>query len=75
MKQLKIEFQEPNEAKPEQPTKAHGNTCNNCKFAVAYQYGAKYFWYCTKQSSRRTDNGYKKIKARNPACTLFKLVE
>lgn len=75
MKQLEVfpPYQVNSEARP---TKAHGKTCNNCKFAVAYNYGgSKNLWYCTKQKSRRTDNGFKKIKARNEACTLFKLID
>lgn len=76
MKQLELfpQYQDNSEDKPK--PKAHGKTCNNCKFAVAYNSGgSKNSWYCTKQKSRRTDIGLKKIKARNEACTLFKLID
>lgn len=46
--------------------------CRNCKFAQPWECGSKVIYYCSQLRSNRTDNGLKKIKLKDAACTLFK---
>lgn len=45
--------------------------CKDCKFAERWECGSKYFWYCGKIYSGRTNNKKLKIKANQAACRLF----
>lgn len=55
---------------PEIEAKVKGNQCRNCKFMISHEYNSG-FKYCTKQKSKRTSYGFKKIKARDVACWMF----
>ena len=43
--------------------------CRKCNFIYNHQYGK--MKYCEKQKDTRTAYGNKKIKANDPACSLF----
>jgi hypothetical protein len=42
--------------------------CRTCAFRTAYHYDHTVISYCQKQRSNRTENGFKKIKSKDPAC-------
>lgn len=48
------------------------SVCRLCVFRQVLNYSNTSFSYCIKQKSGRTENGLKKIKAKDPSCGLFK---
>lgn len=46
-------------------------TCRTCRHRERWQCGGKIIQYCGKIRSSRTDNGLKKIKVSNPACSQY----
>lgn len=46
------------------------NRCRNCKFIISHEWNSS-FKYCTKQKSKRTGYGLKKIKANDASCIMF----
>ena len=53
---------------PEHP----GKTCKTCKHRIVYYFGKHtYISYCTKIPSRKTANGWLKIKSKNEACYRY----
>lgn len=47
-------------------------TCRKCVNRERWKCNSKVISYCTAQRSGRTFNGFKKIKATNTACELYK---
>jgi len=46
--------------------------CRDCVHCQRWEYGGKFFFYCGKIPSNRTENGLLKIKCKNLACNYFK---
>ena len=69
MDQLSLGF----EAEIKEPEKP-ANRCRNCEFIFEHQWRSDWK-YCGKQKSPRTGTGYKKIKANDLSCQLFKQKE
>lgn len=56
------------------PKPEPGKRCRNCVHLLRHKYNTSYF-YCGKQHSKMTNNGYKKIKANDPACQIFEPIK
>ena len=53
---------------PEHP----GKTCKTCKHRMVMKFSEHaYISYCTKIPSRKTANGWLKIKSKNEACYRY----
>lgn len=50
-----------------------GLTCWLCVNRQRWHCGSKVIQYCGARKSNRTTNGLLKIKARGPACELYKI--
>lgn len=46
-------------------------TCRQCANGFRCSTLAKLGWFCKKRSSKKTLNGYLRIKLNQPACILF----
>lgn len=57
------------EVEPTEKTKP-ANRCRGCAFMVEHEWNNS-FKYCSRQRSKKTSNGLKKIKANDAACPLF----
>ena len=49
-------------------------TCRYCSNRERWQCGSKVIQYCKVRVSKRTSNGLLKIKCKDKACILFKLI-
>lgn len=47
-------------------------TCRTCAYRQRWECGSKIIQYCEAIKSRRTENGLKKIKCKDAACSLYK---
>ena len=52
--------------------KKRTETCRKCVNRERWECNSKVISYCTAQRSGRTFNGFKKIKATDTACELYK---
>ena len=50
--------------------KAKDFRCKNCESFIRHRWNGSWF-YCGKQKSRLTSNGFKKIKANDLGCSKF----
>lgn len=48
-----------------------GNTCRHCANRVARINTARRISYCTAYPSKRTETGFLRVKANQPACIRF----
>ena len=55
---------------PEQEA-AKSQTCRNCVHRERHEMGSMVISYCGIRKSNRTQNGLKKIRAKDPACAGF----
>ena len=55
---------------PINPPAKQEHTCRTCIHRFKHQYGKMF--YCEMQKQKGTAYGYKKIKAGDPACPLYK---
>lgn len=46
-------------------------TCRHCVHRFTYSYTHTTISYCNMQKSNHTENGKKKIRAKDPACPMF----
>lgn len=51
-----------------------GKRCRDCAFSMRHRYRPDWV-YCRKKESNRTLSGAQKIKAMDPACSMFELAE
>lgn len=49
-----------------------GKTCRTCEHRERWQMGGSVIQYCGITRSNRTQNGLKKIKVTNPACSRYR---
>ena len=46
--------------------------CKDCEFSFRLEFMSTNVFYCSAKGSNKTENGFKKIKANDPACLTFK---
>ena len=47
--------------------------CKNCKYALVLEYYSKRrIYYCTKMRDKRTQIGFRKVKALQTGCPVWK---